>query len=567
MAKKDPFTLSLFDMPGPPSKPRESLTTHESRPAPLLASAQKPRELDPEVMRMFAELESMNQEPPPWLAGHDERRVTADLGAAPLSAALAPPEGPDEEVAELAGVSKDSPLSVAALGQTVREMLAGSFPIGVWVTGEVTGLRKAGSGHLYFTLKDPDADANLDVVMYRTSVSPRVVALAKDGAQVKLRGKPTFWEPRGRLQFVADRAEAAGRGALLEALEKLKAQLTKEGLFAEHKKRALPSAPRVIGVVSSASGAVIHDIRKVAFRRGGARILLAPAVVQGASAAASILRALSMITRVSEVDVVIIARGGGASDDLACFNDERVVRAVAACRVPIVSAVGHETDVTLTDFAADVRAATPSQAAEMVTRDRTADKKHLADLQHRLVRAATHELTRKQGALLRLRSTLGDPRYALARKAQAKDERDTELRTAIRRIVEAKRAELDGLTRRLGRLHPGAAVQAQLKVLGVLSARLQKAIESQLQREQRQLGTLQAKLEALSPLRVLARGYAIAFAEDGSALLDADRAKLSSQVRVRLHRGELRAQVIDRGIGSSDIGNMDPRAGSSGSDP
>jgi exodeoxyribonuclease VII large subunit len=203
-------------------------------------------------------------------------------------------------------------LTVGQLGRVVGRSLERTFAAELWVEGEVSGARPAASGHVYFAMKDEQEDATIDVVLYRSSVTARGRSLVKDGARIRVRGKPTYWSPRGKLQFVGDRVEPTGKGALLEALEKLKEKLQAEGLFAAEKKRALPHDPRIIGVVTSASGAVIHDICKVAFRRGGARILLAPAQVQGPGAADSIRRALRMLQRVVDVDIIVIGRGGGS---------------------------------------------------------------------------------------------------------------------------------------------------------------------------------------------------------------------------------------------------------------
>jgi exodeoxyribonuclease VII large subunit len=279
------------------------------------------------------------------------------------------------------------PYSVGQLARAIKGAVDGAFAAPVWVEGEVTDARPAPSGHLYFCMKDEREEASIDVVVYRSSLTPRTRALCVDGARVRLRGRPAFWAPRGKLQFVADRVQAAGRGALLEALERLKAKLEAEGLFAAARKRPLPDEPRVIGVVTSPAGAVIHDVCRVAFRRGGARILLAAAQVQGTGAVESICRALLHLQRVAAVDVIVLGRGGGSSEDLGAFNEEAVVRAVASCRVPVVSAVGHDVDVTLVDFAADARAATPSQAAEMVVPDRAARAELLRRTRMHLARA------------------------------------------------------------------------------------------------------------------------------------------------------------------------------------
>ena len=349
-------------------------------------------------------------------------------------------------------------MTVSELGRVVRGALDQSFAVPVFVLGEVVGTRFASSGHVYFTLKDEAEDANLDVVLYRTSVTPRARKALVDGARVRLRGKPTFWAPRGRLQFVADRAEPAGRGAILEAIERLKEKLTAEGLFAPERKRKLPEDPRIIGVVTSAGGAVIHDICKVAARRGGARILLAPALVQGAGAAASVLRALLALQRVAEVDVIIVGRGGGAFDELLAFSDEALVRAIATCRVPVVSAVGHEVDVTLADFAADRRAATPSQAAEMLVPDRAAKKRDAFQLHGRLLRAIQGRLAGDRAALLRAMKELSDPRLLLAGHQQTLDDKDARLAAFAQRAIATRRQGLAAVRQRLAAVHPGTVL-------------------------------------------------------------------------------------------------------------
>lgn len=436
-------------------------------------------------------------------------------------------------------------LSVGELGRLMEGALQAASPAPLWVEGEVVGVRSAPSGHLYFTMKDEREEASVDVVVYRTNVTVRARRLLVDGARARVRGRPTFWAPRGRLQFVVDRAEPAGKGALLEALEKLKEKLAAEGLFAEAKKRPLPPEPRVVGVVTSANGAVIHDICKVAFRRGGARILLSPAIVQGPKAPSSIRYALHLLQRVAKVDVIIVGRGGGSSEDLSAFNDEAVVRAVAACRVPVVSAVGHEVDVTLTDFAADARAATPSQAAEMVVPDSRSQRAALEQLTTRLHRAVAGRVTEGRVVLGRLERKLGDPRLAIATSKRALDERRAGLQKAMRRILEARVVTLRRVEPRLAAQHPGRVIARERGELARCDARLGRAVRALLARQQEGVATLAGRLDAMSPLKVLGRGYAIASLESGRVVRAAEDVAVGDRITLRVAQGRFDARVVE----------------------
>jgi exodeoxyribonuclease VII large subunit len=371
-------------------------------------------------------------------------------------------------------------------------------------------------------MKDEREDAAVDVVIYRTNLTPRSRSLVQDGARIRMRGKPTFWAPRGRIQMIVDRVEPVGKGALLEALEKLKATLAAEGLFATEKKRPLPKDPRVIGVVTSAGGAVIHDICKVAFGRGGAHVLLSPAQVQGAGAVQSILRALHLVQRVPEVDVVILGRGGGSADELMAFNDEKVVRAVASSRVPIVSAVGHEVDITLTDFAADARAATPSQAAEMVVADRRARIAALDQTRTRLFRAIRAKVAEDRVMLGRLQQRIADPRLAIASSQHA----------------------LAQLQQRLTALHPSKVIAGERAALAVTRTRLARAGEEAIRRRSAVLERFAGRLDAMSPLKVLARGYAIASTGDGHAIRGVEDVHIGEVIHVRVHEALISASVV-----------------------
>jgi exodeoxyribonuclease VII large subunit len=438
-------------------------------------------------------------------------------------------------------VSGAEVVTVAELDRRLRravETATGAF----WVEGEVTSLKQAASGHAYFCLKDEREDAVIDCVMYRFDAQ-RARKHLVEGARLQLWGRATVWAPRGRLQLVGNFARAAGKGALLEALEALKQRLFAEGLFAPERKRQLPSDPRVVGVVTSAHGAAFHDIRTVAFRRGHVRLVLAPAQVQGDGAPESMVAALDLLERYPGLDVAILGRGGGSGEDLMAFNDERVVRRVARFGVPVVSAVGHEIDVSLTDLAADVRAATPSQAAELVVPDDRARRDALGRQRLSLLRAVSSRLELERARLGHLRASLGDPRFILIERQQELDELRERLRRRAARLLQDERLRVGGLERRLAGRHPRSVLARARADLGPLHVRLAAAQARRLRACASRLGEGAARLHALSPLTVLGRGYAIATRADGRALRDATEARAGDVIDVRLARGRLSAAV------------------------
>lgn len=453
-------------------------------------------------------------------------------------------------------------LGVAELGRMLARSLDHTFATPIWVEGEVSGARPASSGHLYLSLKDEKEDAAVDVVIYRTHVTSRARTLLKDGARVRVRGRPTFWSPRGRLQFVGDRVEPTGKGTLLEALEKLKAKLKAQGLFDVARKRALPHEPRIIGVVTSAHGAVIHDICNVAFRRGGARILLAPARVQGTGAAEAVRHALRMLQRVPEVDVILVARGGGSQDDLLAFYDEELVRDVAACSVPVVSAVGHEVDVTFVDFAADARAATPSQAAEMVVPDLAARRRMLEERTMRLRRAMHARLAEDRVHVATLAKSFRDPRLLIASAQQRVDDHLARLHRAALRRLSRDRDVVQRLSARIGAMEPRVRIARDEARLSDLCGRLVESTRRRLVAHRAEIAELGGRLDAMSPLKVLGRGYAIAMrTRDRQAIRVASDVEIGERVEVRVDRGSFAANVVsvtlpadERGV-ASDLGS------------
>jgi exodeoxyribonuclease VII large subunit len=455
-------------------------------------------------------------------------------------------------------------LSVADLDRRLKRVIEGSTE-NVRVAGEVSSLKEVPSGHIYFTLKDEEEEAAIDCVMYRTA-APRGRRVLEDGARVVVQGRATLYVPRGRLQLTVDSAQLAGRGALLEALEKLKEKLAAEGLFETARKRALPRDAKVIGVVTSASGAAIHDILKVAFQRGAVRIVLAAAPVQGREAAPKMARALAALGRMREVEAIIVGRGGGSADDLSAFNEEVLVREAAKCRVPVVSAVGHEVDISLLDLVADARAATPSQAAEMLVPDAAARRAELAHLAQRMRRALVQkiergrtELERREGRLQAFPRSVAERQQwvddALGRLEKEMGRRLAQRRTALaaadrvlwsrhpRAVLAAARSAIEPLAQRLAPAAAARIAGARRDVEG-LQDRLGRALPRRLDGERASLAKAAGRLDALSPLAVLARGYAIATVDGGRAVRSAREVAAGDRVRVRVHDGAILTEVI-----------------------
>jgi exodeoxyribonuclease VII large subunit len=376
---------------------------------------------------------------------------------------------------------------------------------------------KPGSGHLYFALRD--RDAVLSVVMWGRDAQ-RLRFRIEPGQRLRVRGRLGVYDRDGKMQMYADFAEPAGLGAEALALAQLKQKLAAEGLFAADRKRSLPRFPRRIGVVTSARGAAIHDIIQTVQRRLPTPILIADAAVQGATAPHQIVQGMAMVVRAG-VDVVIVGRGGGAVTDLGAFNHERVVRTIARCPVPVISAVGHEIDLSLADLAADARASTPTAAAELVVPDGAALAELLGKERRRLDREIHHVL---DGA------------------RQDLDRAMLELHARGERALSATRAQLHDLHRRLAGLHPVAGLQRARHEHDRLVARRDAAIHLALERRRAELARLGAELNALSPLSVLDRGYAIAHA--GRTLVrDASQVVPGTALRVRVARGALEVTV------------------------
>jgi len=411
----------------------------------------------------------------------------------------------------------------------------------VWLEGEVSQVSQPASGHLYFGLRD--RDAVLSAVMWGRDAT-RMRFRIEAGQRLRVRGRLGVYDRDGKMQLYADFAEPAGLGAEALALEQLKARLAAEGIFAAERKRPLPRFPRRIGVVTSRTGAAIHDIIRTVQRRLATPILIADAAVQGQTAPNQIVMGMAMVVRAG-VDVVIVGRGGGAATDLSAFNHERVVRTIARCPVPVISAVGHETDLSLADLAADARASTPTAAAELAVPDGAALADLLGKERRRLDRELRHRLDRA-------RQDLDHQTMALhARGERTLAATRAELHTLAHRLtglhprtrIFLRGAELAELTRRLTAVHPASRLSRARHELDTLTARGDAAMRRAVEARRARLGQLGAQIAALSPLAVLDRGFAVVARGDGAIVRDAARLAPGERVRVRLARGAIVAVV------------------------
>jgi len=428
-------------------------------------------------------------------------------------------------------------LTVSELTLLVRDRLEQSFP-DIWVEGEVSNLRTPSSGHLYFTLKDQSSQ--IRAVLFKTGVRRLQFAL-REGLQVIVRGQLTVYEPRGEYQVVLDYLEPKGIGALQLAFEQLKEKLAGEGLFDPARKRPLPFLPRRVGVVTSLSGAAIRDILAVLERRCPIlSVLIYPVPVQGEGAAPLIAEAIRALGASGEVDVMIVGRGGGSLEDLWCFNDERVVRAVASSPVPIVSAVGHEIDFTLVDFAADHRAPTPSAAAEAVAPVLEDLARGLRGLGIRRERAARMAVTLARQRLNTCRKTLPTLMLRLQRPVQRLDEFSSRLRVAGQDSLTRLRDRVSGCRHDLTTQSPLGRVKRGLVLVPQLFKRLEERMRSSQMGTRQALGALLSTMDSLSPLAVLARGYSILQTIPGGRIVRSARdVSVGDEIRARLAKGQL----------------------------
>jgi exodeoxyribonuclease VII large subunit len=438
-------------------------------------------------------------------------------------------------------------LTVSALNDRIKTLLEERFSL-VWVEGEVSNLRRPASGHVYFTLKD--AEGQIRAVVFRNPFGggwKRSAGFAiEEGMSLVCRARVTVYPPRGEYQLIIDAVEPRGLGALQKAFEQLKIRLDAEGLFDPARKKPLPFLPARIGVVTSPTGAVIRDILTVTRRRfPSVDILIAPVRVQGGEAPAEIIRAIGDLQIAGGVDVIILARGGGSLEDLAPFNDEGVARAIARSRIPVISAIGHETDFTIADFTADLRAATPSAAAELAVPLRAELLGTVEAVRLRLARCLRRETGRRRDRIADLQGRLRDPKRRLGDARIAIDDHLERMRLSLARLRETGRQEWMHLTVRLEQRSPRSRIGENRLGLEGLEKTLSATWEKRVGQRRSRAQTAMALLTSLNPLSVLGRGYSITRRRsDGLILHRAGDAAPGLEVDIRLAAGNLHAKII-----------------------
>ncbi|HBA72344.1 MAG: exodeoxyribonuclease VII large subunit [Geobacteraceae bacterium GWC2_55_20] len=437
--------------------------------------------------------------------------------------------------------SEKTILTVSRLTALLRGVLEENFEQ-LWVQGEVSNLSLPSSGHCYFTLKD--SGAQLRCVMFKSAVKNLKFRPA-DGMALIVRGHISVYDQRGEYQLICEYLEPSGVGALQAAFVQLKEKLAGEGLFAEEHKLPLPRFPRKVGVVTSPAGAAIHDILNVLKRRFAAlEVQICPVRVQGEGAALEIARAIEDMNRMAEVDVLIVGRGGGSLEDLWAFNEEVVARAVYRSRIPIISAVGHETDWSICDFAADLRAPTPSAAAELVIASADELRGQVQALSRQLVRLMESRLATLDASVGALRRALHDPRTMLGHLAQRVDDLNERLDLALCNSLKSCKEKYSRLENSLLHQNPVVRINGLRQRIGLLSAQAEGLMAHKLDLDRQKFGDNSARLDVLSPLKTLARGYAVAVrAEDGRVVTDAGDLDVGGELLLLLHRGRARCLV------------------------
>ena len=444
-------------------------------------------------------------------------------------------------IEQLLGEKK--PLSVSELTSQIKALLEKQFSH-LWVEGEISNFHRHSSGHWYFTLKDEGA--MIRCASFR--MQNRLIRFSpEDGLTVRIRGRISLYDVRGEYQIIVDSMEPSGIGALQLAFEQLKAKLEAEGLFDENHKRPLPRLPRCIGVVTSPTGAAVRDIINIIKRRNeGIRILIAPAKVQGEGAAEEIRRAIELLNSREDVDVIIVGRGGGSMEDLWPFNEEIVARTIYNSRLPVISAVGHETDFTIADFVADLRAPTPSAAAEIVAAARDEIYNLISSLRNSMVSRVKYRLMEINRSIsaMEIGRVFNSVLSLMHTTSQRFDEILFAMEIALRKTQTKRRAHFESSIRRLHSADIRRTVVERRGHYSLLSSKILGSIRSLLDRKREVLSIAAGKLESLSPLAVLSRGYGIVFDLKGNVVKRAESVRPGDQVHIRVAEGEMDCKRI-----------------------
>lgn len=451
----------------------------------------------------------------------------------------APAGSADSSLEDETNPQGDEPavLSVSEITKVIKGTLEGKYR-SVWIKGEISNFKPHSSGHCYFSLKD--AKAMISATLFRNSAMG-LKFKPKDGMEVIVRGRISVYEPRGSYQVICEQMEPVGAGALQLAFENLKKKLQAEGLFEASRKRPIPALPKHVAVVTSPTGAAIRDILNVLGRRfKGLRVTVVPAVVQGDAAPSSICKALALAQKLKDIDVMIVGRGGGSIEDMWCFNDENVARAIAGCRVPVISAVGHEIDFTIADFVADLRAPTPSAAAELVCKNAAEIGEHLDSQKRRLWRALQHGLQLRRQAITGFQKRLVDPKRRLQDLMLRCDELTERNAQAILRYLQTQRRQVELALSRLP--SPKEKVQMLFQEVAMLRARLEGQVQRAMEARHARWAKLSALLDAVSPLRVVERGFSIT-RKAGQLVKSAASLKVGDQIEVQFAKGKTLAKV------------------------
>ena len=432
-------------------------------------------------------------------------------------------------------------ISVSEINRRAKSILEENFPF-VWIQGEVSNFFSAASGHWYFSLKDESSE--IRCAMFANK-SHRITFEPKDGDHLVLNGTLSIFEGRGQYQIIVEHIELAGEGALLKAFEELKKKLLTEGLFDDSLKKKLPSYPRSIAVVTSPDGAVIQDIINVLSRRSPFfDLTVVPSLVQGEKAAPLICEALNKASNLENIDLIILARGGGSIEDLWAFNNEEVARAIVNCPIPLVSAVGHETDFTISDFVADIRAPTPSIAAEIISQPYSELKETLEGYQSYLLKSVESQFDSQRTRITNLIKRIRHPGDKLREIGQKVDYLETALIQEMHQKVSFKKNQLNLTQLSLQQNSPQNKVKEAKVYLQNASKDLLKAFKLKIERKRKLLGELVATIEAVSPLSVLARGYSIISIEpEGKILSSSNQVKIGQTISAVLNKGSIKAEV------------------------